>query len=187
LQDAAAKERKTMRFRIIPGYTAYEISSDGNVIRRVTASRRYKTGHTTKQRLHPNGYKHVNLVNDAGERKGLRVHRLVAAAFIGDPGGLEINHKDGVKTNNRVKNLELVTGKENVAHSIKVLGNSNAGERHYGAKLKESDIPAILDRRRRGETQQEIANDYGVARQTISYICTGKTWKHAVASPALGS
>ena len=167
-----------MQFRTIPGFSDYEISSDGETIRRVTSSRTSKAGHVMKQQLRPDGYKRVCLQNDAGERKGLLVHRLVAAAFIGDPTGLDINHKDGVKINNNVENLEIVSRQENVAHSIEVLGNSSVGERHHNAKLKESDILAIRERRIRGETLQSIADDYGVSNVTIYRICSGKRWKH---------
>lgn len=174
-------EEKTMEFRIIPGFSDYEISHDGETIRRLTYSpnRRLKAGHVMKQRLRPDGYKQVLLTDDAGEQKNLRVHRLVAAAFIGGPADKQINHKDGVKTNNTVENLEIVSHKENMAHSRSVLGNKHGavGERNGNSKLKESDIPEILERRGRGETYTSIASDYGVARQTIGDICTGRYWK----------
>jgi len=178
---------KPTEFRTIPGFSDYEISSDGEIIRRIKGGKPgARVGHVMKQTLTPYGYKAVGLVNDDGKKKNLFVHRLVAAAFMGDPADKQINHKDGNKTNNAVENLELVTSKENVAHAIHVLGNSRTGERNGFAKLKESDIPAILDRRGRGESQRAIARDYGVTQQTISYICTGRQWKHAVASPVLG-
>lgn len=52
----------------------------------------------------------------------LYVHRLVAQAFIPGDASLEINHKDGDKTNNRANNLEWVTRSQNQIHSTHILG-----------------------------------------------------------------
>jgi hypothetical protein len=173
-----------MQFRTIPGYSAYEISSDGETIRRVTDSARngYKAGHVVKQYSDRYGYKAVKLIDDEGKKKNLFVHRLVAASFIGDPAGKDINHKDGIKTNNTVQNLEIVSPQENMTHSVEVLGNKHCavGERNRHAKLKASDIPVIRERRIRGETLQSIADDYGLHHATISQICSGKRWQHVV-------
>jgi len=169
-----------MKVKIIPGFSSYEISEDGETIRRIKGGQGTRAGHVMKPCLNQDGYKKVTLVNDGGKIKGLLVHRLVAAAFIGDPTGLDINHKDGIKTNNTVQNLEIVSHQENMTHSIEVLGikYGGIGERNRHAKLKESDISVIRERLSRGETQKSIADDYGVVQQTISNICTGKLWKH---------
>lgn len=61
-------------------------------------------------------YLKVNL-SLGGEKTTYRVHRLVANAFIPNPDcKLEINHKDLIKDNNHVNNLEWCTGIENVHH-----------------------------------------------------------------------
>ena len=66
-----------------------------------------------------NGYVYVNLYKN-GKRKHARVHRLVAEAFIENPGSKPVvNHKDGNKQNNDVSNLEWVTHKENCIHCHK--------------------------------------------------------------------
>jgi HNH endonuclease len=52
------------------------------------------------------------------------------------------------------------------------------GDRSGLAKLREADIPLIRARRAAGETQQAIANDYGVSQRVISCIDLGITWKH---------
>jgi translation initiation factor 1 (eIF-1/SUI1) len=68
---------------------------------------------------HWNGYLNVGLKNpDNGKRGSVGIHRLVAMAYHPNPENKpDVNHKDGVKTNNHVSNLEWTTRKENIAHA----------------------------------------------------------------------
>lgn len=59
------------------------------------------------------GYCRVRLFDLNGKAKHYAVHRIVAQEFIGNPDGFEINHKNEIKTDNRVENLEIVTSKQN--------------------------------------------------------------------------
>lgn len=66
-----------------------------------------------------NGYLRVTLSVD-GKRRNLFVHHLIAEAFHGPrPDGLQLNHRNGIKTDNRPENLEYVTAKENMQHAIR--------------------------------------------------------------------
>lgn len=60
------------------------------------------------------GYRFIKL-----RGKAHYVHRLVVSNFIGDIGDKQVNHKDGVKHNNSVENLEIVTSQENVRHAFR--------------------------------------------------------------------
>jgi hypothetical protein len=128
--------------------------------------------------LKPNmarGYQTVQLSN----RKRYTIHRLVAAAFIGPrPNGMQINHINGVKTDNRVLNLEYCTPSENMKHCFAIGLQSNQGEKHSRSKLKEKDVRHIKHLLSLKMTQAEIANMYGVSKPLISRINRGKNWSH---------
>ena len=110
----------------IKGYEGkYIISNYGEVI----SLPRLKQNNSKKQYVEPkelskninstNGYVYVFLCNN-GKYRNIRVHRLVAEAFIPNPNNLpQINHKDGNKQNNKVDNLEWCTCQENIRHAIK--------------------------------------------------------------------
>lgn len=64
------------------------------------------------------GYNQV-CINIGGKKKSMMIHRLVAKAFIPNPlNKPQVNHIDGNKLNNKVDNLEWVTGKENMKHAL---------------------------------------------------------------------
>lgn len=103
-----------MIWKPLTRFGMYEVSSIGLV-------RNIKTGRILRQCVNNCGYKTVLLISN-GCGKRLLVHRLVATAFIKNPGNLPlVNHKDGNKLNNNVENLEWCTHSENQQHRRKVL------------------------------------------------------------------
>ena len=95
-------------------YTRYEVSNQGRV-------RNAHTDQVLRPRIIKEGYLIVDLYYK-GQRKTCYVHNLVATAFVeGWREGLEVNHKNGVKTDNRAENLEWVTASENRQHASDVL------------------------------------------------------------------
>lgn len=92
----------------------YLVNIKGVVIRR-------DSGLVMKTRIDREGYVVTGLRVD-GKGRPYRIHRLVASAFIPNPENKpSVNHKDGIKHNNRVDNLEWVTAKENHEHAKGVL------------------------------------------------------------------
>lgn len=90
----------------------HEVSNYGRI-------RNLHTGHVLGQWIHTAGYLMITIRNHEGaSRKHLRVHRMVAEAFIPNPKNLsEVNHLDGNKQNNHVANLEWTTHADNMSHA----------------------------------------------------------------------
>lgn len=99
------------KWRDIPGYEGlYKVSNRG----RVRKGERLKT-----PRVDHGGYLTVCLFKHS-KQKHMKVHRLVALAFIPNPENKKtVNHKDGNKANNCVYNLEWATQSENIIHANK--------------------------------------------------------------------
>ena len=110
-------------WRDIPGYNGeYKISNFGRVLSLKGSRERIRPSFKNSR-----GYSVISLSKN-GVHKTFKIHRLVAESFIQNPEKLsEINHIDGNKQNNRAENLEWVTRKENIRHSIEVLGNKPKG------------------------------------------------------------
>jgi len=115
----------------IRGYEGlYQISSYGRVRSLGTNGKKPRI---MSQEITIWGYCRIRLINKDHVGKHFAVHRLVADAFIGNCENFEVNHKDEIKTNNKVENLELVTSKENCNHGSR---NSRIAE----SNKRKSDI-----------------------------------------------
>ena len=145
----------------------YEVSTFGNV-----RSTKYKTPRILKPAADKKGYLYVGLSLN-GKLKCFKIHRLVALAFIPNPEGKpQINHINGIKTDNRVENLEWVTGLENMHHAISTGLNQQE-------KLSSEQVRYVRENPE-GLTQYELADLLGVCHQTISNVQLGKTYRGGV-------
>lgn len=104
-------------WKIIDGFERYQVSNLG----RVKSYAQNKSGRFLTLSTDHKGYKVVSLYDNNGNRKTIKVHRLVATAFLFNPNNLpEVNHKDENKTNNCVNNLEWCTCEYNILYGTKI-------------------------------------------------------------------
>jgi hypothetical protein len=162
-------------FKSIIGFLGvYEISSQGFV---KSLKRKYQPKDVIMKSFNDkNGYSRIAL-----GKKRCFVHRLVAVAFIPNPENKpEVNHINGVKSDNRVENLEWATRKENAIHSHETgLQITKYGEdRGKVSKLKKTQVIEIKKRLNEGEKWNHINEDYNVSSTTIYDIFKCKTWKN---------
>lgn len=124
-------------------------------------------------------YKYVILVK-CGVRKTMKIHRLVAMAFIPNPENKrDVNHKDLDKTNNTVENLEWVTPTENRRHAIGLF-RGNFGVSVPFATLNPEKVKEIRYIHRTGiATCKELKIIYKVADiKTIYNVVNRRFWKN---------
>lgn len=97
----------------------YEVSNEGRV-RRVTRGSGTNVGRVLRTAIGTQGYPVIQLWEN-GKAIFIHVHVLVAEAFLGSrPLKHDVNHIDGVKTNNNCLNLEYVTRTENMRHAVRI-------------------------------------------------------------------
>ena len=168
--------------RFVNGVRKYNLNeNDGVVIHNKYVV--FKSGDVFN--LH--GVKMVGMIDRCGYRevilngKNHRVHRLVAEAFIPNPNNLPcVNHIDGNKQNNSVKNLEWCTHSENMIHAYQTgLEQPRCGEQHHAHKLTEDAVKYIKQlyvKRDKEFGAVALAKKFNVDRTTIHDIVRGKTW-----------
>ena len=106
-------------WRDVKGYEGlYQVSNLGRV--KSLGNSKTRKERILKNAKNTTGYLQVNLCKEA-KAKATKIHRLVAQAFIGDiPKGMVINHINGIKTDNRVENLEICTCSHNIKEAFRL-------------------------------------------------------------------
>ena len=162
----------------------YEVSNYG-ILRSLDRIVKYKNGkkcfhkgRIIKQSKDEDGYYIVSLCKN-GDQITQKIARLVAIHFIPNlENKPEVNHKDGIKTNNRVNNLEWSTEKENSQHAHDLgLCPLQKREQNNNSKLTEQNIPKIFEMLKMGMTQKEIGNILGVTGSLIGCVKRKEIWQ----------
>ncbi len=123
------------------------------------------------------GYLYYSLCTD-GKRKSYTAHRLVAMHFIKKVDNKrQVNHINGIKSDNRLENLEWCTPGENQKHALaNGLMKPKKGILNGQSKLTEKDIKDI--RQNTKLNQRELAKKYRISFQQVSRIINKTRWKH---------
>lgn len=169
-----------------PVFTEYLISNNGRVAK--IRNKRWGSSLLNKEprtctKYTRQGYMAISLMKPEGGHTHKFVHVLVAETFIGErPMGYCVNHKDGIKTNNYVSNLEYVTHSDNLKHaySLGLRGRNTfyRGDCNASSKLTENQVRSIkkkLKKYKRGMCK-ELGKEYGILTSTISAIKRGENW-----------
>jgi len=164
-----------MMWKRIPN-SEWEISDEGDI-------RSLEDGSPKRQYDLPSGYKQVS-IRIGAKYSNYYVHRLSLAAFVGPcPDGMQVNHIDGDKANNRSGNLEYVTPRENNLHAyrlgLKDPAPAVAAMTKASQKLTEEEVLEIRRRYDSGDgSHHSLGREYGVTHACIGAVVTRKSWRH---------
>lgn len=176
-------------YKRIIGTRNYYVTSDGFVFK--------KTGDYTFRQLvittnNITGYSSVLVRDRNGKWIGKRVHQLVAEAFLTKPKyvrNLELNHLDGVKSNNAASNLRYVSHQQNMQHAWKMglcdripvaVRKKRASMDGKRTELTPRDVQQIRRLRGEGFKLRELGLIYNLHPVNICAICNRRTWKNVI-------
>lgn len=151
------------KWRQVPGWP-YEVSNQGQV---------RKAGRIVSPTKTDHGYLKVWMWDGKTEQPAY-VHQLVLWAFVGpQPDGMDTNHRNGVKTDNRLENLEYCTRSENMKHAYDhglrtaTVNGMHTARRQYTEAQKVAVRWYVTDQ---GLTQTEVARRFGISQSHVSRI-----------------
>jgi len=167
----------------IPGFSAYSVNANGDVFSENYNRKGFKL--KIAQYRPKDGYPSVTIKSDKGKFYTKRVHVLVCLVFLGDrKKEMEINHKNGIKSDNRLSNLEYCSHRENIKHAIRnklmMPPPIHRGEKQHLAKLTESDVVEIR-RIAYGKKQygrKGLAIRFNVSESLIKQVVNRIIWTH---------
>lgn len=138
----------------------YEVSDDGQMRSLTFAGKPRSEPKILKQRLDRDGYKRLNVVDD-GKHTTWRVHRIVAAAFLGPcPDGMVPDHINRIRTDNRIGNLRYIS------------------ERKNGSKFTEEQVRQARRLTDGGMPTRKVAVITGISNTQVRRIRDGEDWAH---------
>lgn len=158
----------------------YSVSNLGNVRNNgfyanvCGGGKRFVKRRLLKTPLTTAGYRFITYMK--GESR--LVHRMVANAFIPNPMNKEfVNHKNGIKTDNRLCNLEWCTRQENEDHAFATGLKNSTGSNNVQSKITEDDVVFILENY--GQVKDELLCEmFAIHKTTLQRIVNRKIWKH---------
>lgn len=184
----------------IPGFEGHYQASNLGKLRSLDRSHFFTTRHKTKgfrkikgREIRPkfcaaNGYWMISL-SKGGKIYYNTLHKVVALTFLIKPEGkYEINHKDGVKINNHIENLEWVTSSENRKHAFKMglqdktiaAAKARCGMKASNVRFNNSQIKKIREENKNGLSLRKLAIKYKCGKSTIFGIVKRQTWRHII-------
>jgi hypothetical protein len=163
------------KFKPIPGWENYGISENAEIIRLV-ARKGAQKGLVLRQHIHKTrGYLTVRLY-DRDRQRTFDVHRLMALTFLGEiPDGMQVCHKDGVKTNCKLSNLRVDTMSSNQMDRV-LHGTSNRGEKFGRNKYSEKQVREAKTMLKKGWRIKDVAERTGIGLGSVKAISSGSNW-----------
>lgn len=143
------------------------------------------------------GYNYVFMVINGRKVKRFS-HRVVLSSFVENPEEKpHVNHKNGIRNDNRLENLEWCTEKENCLHAYRENGRKNSklqrkiakenfiNEKNPKCKITKDIAREIIFKRNEGLLLKDIAKIYGISISQVGAICNRRYWRNIFDNPEL--
>lgn len=126
-----------------------------------------------KKSIDSSGYLNVALSKD-GKPKSIRVHRIIGELFIPNPNNYpQINHKNGIKSDNHFINLEWCTSSQNIQHSYDNLGRVSPNYLKSGSEIHNSKKVYCITLNKYYESARLAEIDLSISSGKVSAVCRG--------------
>lgn len=164
----------------ITNYPHYQVSSMGRVRRVASITRSLAAPKIILGGADVKGYRRVKLTSPCGQKRTIKVHRLVAEAFLPNTGGKPIvAHKNGDPEDNRLSNLRWATQQENLSDRIHH-GTEMRGRKNGRAKLTRTQVEALRAEYRSSPKKYgfvaEAARRHSMAHSSMYAAIHGRNW-----------
>ena len=152
-------------------FNGYRVFDDGSILRKDG------TGFL-KSAYNHKGYKHVGIYME-GKNRTTTVHKIVTLVFLGErPEGYEVNHKNGIRDDNRLSNLEYLTKGQNNQLSYDSGRRVVKGTRNANCKHTEKQVREVCERLEIGnfKSRAALGRELGIPKATIHSIAKKLQW-----------
>lgn len=168
------------RWRPVPGYEEfYSVSDLGRMRLEVDRLPRMRANTILHPTPDKDGYLLIGLRQSGGRQRMHRVALVVLAAWSPEErAGREANHKNGVKTDNRVENLEYATCGQNIKHAIETGLRDLRGARNPSARLDEATVLWLRKRAASGVNFSALGREFTITSQMARKIAIGEAWQN---------
>jgi len=163
-------------------YQEKEVNYNGRIYTVTSEGRIFRTGGKPKERHELKGGKETTgYLSTRIGGKAMRIHVLVATTFLIRPEGkMHVNHKNGIKHDNTLENLEWCTHRQNIDHAvINHLTSLNRGSKNGMAKITEEIVMNIKkEYKPHVFGRKAICEKYGITLACLKDIIRGRSWNH---------
>lgn len=181
--DEMGKAEEWKSLAVLGVHASYSISSTGRLRRNsyINSRNRFVPEKIIECAVGNTGYRVYNFMVD-GKSKQIKIHRLVAMAFLDNPNGYDVvNHIDGNKLNNNIENLEWCTQSHNNIHALRTgLRTNRRTERRYGEsayhyKLSDEEVEKIRWMKATSSmSNASIAKEFQIGESQVGRIIRGE-------------
>lgn len=182
-ESAIEAQRQEVEEIFLPvvGYEGlYEVSNLGRIKTLIPCKRWDGKKYLNPQLCKSNGYYKIILWKNK-KLKTHYLHKVVILAFLENTKNLPIvNHKNGIKTDNNINNLEWATYSDNINHAYANKLNPAMGETHYLTKLTNEIVNSIRIDYAKGKPRKVLEIEFSLKKRTLADIINNVTWRHLI-------